>query len=66
MVIQIHGKRDIYMSESQNDRRHDEQMNSQKYRGLLKQKLEAELRKVDVNGQAVFQQDLLLVMCQRS
>lgn len=32
-------------------------MNSQKYRDLLEHRLEAELRKVDANSQAVFQQD---------
>lgn len=32
-------------------------MNSQKYKDLLENKLEAELRKVNANGQAVFQQD---------
>lgn len=32
-------------------------MNSEKYKDLLEQRLEAELRKVDANGKAVFQQD---------
>lgn len=32
-------------------------MNSEKYKNLLEQKLENELRKLDANGQALFQQD---------